>query len=199
MGRWPGGAEVFHHTANVWCQQGTLLKAHSIQSLLLSKPSSVARTACPETVGHRSRASHPAVGSACQTGEAVDPLHHSPPLCCELTMNSCFLAGLWGCFGQGSIFPEILLQQVHSFTLATCPLPTIPHGCESLGVLGAPSWVPLAHCRFGVLAMGAGKIHCLLGRKVGFLQQFEQALEILGLHHLTTVIQAFGGHGSDPD
>lgn len=59
---WPGGAEVFHHTANVWCQQGTVLKAHSIQCLLLSKPSSAARTACPEAVGHRSRASHPAEG-----------------------------------------------------------------------------------------------------------------------------------------
>lgn len=110
MGCWPEGAEVFHHTANVWCQQGTLLKAHSIQSLLLSKPSSVARTACPETVGHCSWASHPAEGSACQAGEAVHPLHHSPPLCCQLTTSSCLLAGLWGRFGQSSIFPGILLQ-----------------------------------------------------------------------------------------
>lgn len=107
---WPGGAEVFHHTANVWCQQGTVLKAHSIQCLLLSKPSSAARTACPEAVGHHSRASHPAEGSACQAGEAVHPLHHSPPLCCALTTSSCLLAGLQGCFGQGSIFPGILLQ-----------------------------------------------------------------------------------------
>lgn len=82
-----GGEEVFHHAAYVWCQRGTAQKAHSIQCLLLGKPSSVARTACPETAGH-SWASHPAEGSASQTGEVVYPLHHHPHLCRELTASS---------------------------------------------------------------------------------------------------------------
>lgn len=83
-----GGAEVFHHAADVWCQQGTTQKVHSIQCLLLSKSSSVAQTACPETAGHCSQASHPAEGSAWRIGKVVHPPHCHPRLCCKLAASS---------------------------------------------------------------------------------------------------------------
>lgn len=139
-----GGAEVFHHAANVWCQQGTTQKAHSIQCLLLSKPSSVARTACPESTGHRSRASPPAEGSACQVSEAGDPPRGCLRPCRQLAAGSprapAVVAWTRPCFPRDSPAASPLLLLPGYICVAASPLLS-PHGVRGPG--GA--WAPQSH------------------------------------------------------